>query len=144
MTLQDLVGGPYLFDARGEGTVKPAHEWNSPANAYAFRFDGTTYVVSEDESDGYRSSHDDVHQATAEDLETITIVDFLSPLVVHCVHRTRGKFAGVDDVLVVINDATDLVIMEIGTTNANDYYPSFHFCWIPEGEAYVDHHAESE
>jgi hypothetical protein len=144
MTLQDLVGGPYFFDARGEGTVKPEYEWNSPANAYAFRFDGKTYVVREDEDDGYRSSHDDVREATAEDLETITMVDFPVPLVVHCVHRTAGEYRSADDVLVVINDATDLVIMEVGTTNSDDYYPSFHFRWLPDGETYVDYRAESE
>jgi hypothetical protein len=142
--LQDFVGKTYLFDARGEGEVRPEYEWNSPANAYAFRFDGRIYLVREDESDGYRSSHDDVREATEEDLGTITMVEFPTPLVVHCVHRTAGEYgARDDDVLVVINDATDLVIMEIGTTNADDYYPSFHFRWLPEGEPYVDYATQS-
>ena len=143
VTLQDFVGKTYLFDARGEGTVRPGVPLVLPANAYAFRFDGRIYLVREDESDGYRSSHDDVREATAEDLETITMVEFPTPLVVHCVHRTVGQYHTDDDVLVVINDATDLVIMEIGTTNTNDYYPSFHFRWLPEGEPYVDLRRES-
>ena len=38
-----------------------------------------------------------------------------------------------DVVLVGLNEADNVELFEIGTINLDDYYPSFHFTWAPQG-----------
>lgn len=135
--LRDLAGGPYLLDALGE-CPWPSRYIDETAYCYAFRFDGVVYLVTAYKHADLSCSRAEVREATAADLATITMVEFMTPFVVHCVHlaRNRDNLLRGDDILVVINDATDLVIMEIGTTDTNEWYMEFHHRWIPDDEPY--------
>jgi hypothetical protein len=49
--------------------------------------------------------------------------------------RTQGEYSGTDEVLELIDAANGKVILEVGTSNVDDYYPSFRAGWTPQDMA---------
>lgn len=121
------------LDARGEFIgVKAEHQDDSP-RVVVLRLDGVLYWFQEDPSDGYRSSLSHVRIAAAPDIPRGGIAEFPSRLV-NCwlsTAPTDNFYNQRDEVLVGLDEATHSVLFEIGTTNLDDYYPSFIAEWNP-------------
>lgn len=49
--------------------------------------------------------------------------------------RTKGEYSGTDDVLELLDVANGKLILEVGTSNVDDYYPGFVATWTPENMA---------
>lgn len=126
--LKDLVG-------EHEFTLVPKLDVRHPisvdANGAMFGLDDTIYLIFEDENDGYRSSAGPLlsFKGSAYQLGG-SYHEYLKERVL-CEHETQGEY-GENDVLRVISIATGRVIFRVGTTNVDDYYPSFVAEWQPE------------
>lgn len=95
-----------------------------------FRLNGVVYVAVEDPCDGYRSSMAElVVQRSA------TPLNVFPPCEVVGVHRTNGGYGVVDDILELVDTKTGKVVLEVGTENTSDYYPSFVASFHPENMA---------
>lgn len=107
----------------------------SDANGCIFSLDGHTYLIFEDESDGYRSSAGPLLSFAGPAFQLgggSFYPEYIREPVV-CSHRTRGEYGGEDDILEMRSRTTGEVIFRVGTSNVDDYYPSFVCEWRPEG-----------
>lgn len=114
----DAVGEAIGYEAGGRGDE--GHD----ARVFYARIDGVIYRFAEDTQDGYRSC-----------LADVVIVDEapLVPFPPMTVTAHRHPVPHNNDVIYFVNEATDLVVLEIGTREIDDYYPSFVSHWVPEG-----------
>lgn len=131
MTIDDLVG-IHTIDARGE-YIRDANPDSYSENSLVilYRIDGKLYAFQEDTNDDYRSMLEEVREANERDLE-IPLAEF-APIVCNFMIRDLHQFGGTDHVLYAVDERTDLLVLEIGTENTDDYYPSFVASWTPEG-----------
>lgn len=131
--LTDLVG-LHLLDAVDFETVNfPAYEgasYTEDSQTCRFRLDGVVYAAVEDPSDGYRSS---MRELTI--VPDAVLVNVFTPIQVLCSHRTKYAYGGEADVLEFIDVKTAKVVLEVGTDNTDDYYPSFVASFTPENMA---------
>jgi len=131
MELKDLVGehvldGVDMFDGR----IK--RQWSDEfedAQMMRFRLDGVIYLAIEDPSDGYRSSMRDI-QVSHDQMKNV-----FAPQRVLARHRTKGDYGDEDDVLELIDLQNGKVVLEVGTRNVDNYYPSFTNNFSPENFA---------
>jgi len=123
--LSSLVGSHLLsgFERTSEEHTIYGHIEN--IEIVRFVLDGVAYEAAEDPSDGYRSEMDYIGPYSG------AVLPF-APVAVVCRHRTKGEHYGQDDVLEVIHAVTGETILEIGTSNIDDYYPSWVANWSPE------------
>lgn len=108
MELKHLVGLALL----------DAVDFYSDSNEYQgcrFRLDGTVYVAKEDPDDGYRSMMSELFVSKDADMKNV----FLERLV-YCEME-----AGDNDILNIYDTETKQVILSVGTSNFNDWYPCF-------------------
>lgn len=114
LSFSDLVGRHTLygvdFDVNGVG------------NGIRFILDGVTYEVTEDEADGYRSSHNPIVSTSQSVFNR-----FPGVKVVVSFYETDSK-----DMLVIRDAENGQVVIEVGTDNLDDYYPSFVHNFNPE------------
>ena len=110
VTLEQFVGEHELggVDMSGSGD----------ANGVVFVVDGVSYQALEDESDGYRSM-----------LGELKVVD--APVknvfqAVRCVGKMRGE------ILELTDAQSGKTVLELGTDDSDDYYPSFVCNFTPE------------
>jgi hypothetical protein len=131
MELKDLVGG-HLLDAVdfSNEQVKTWGDRFEASEVMRFRLDGKVYTATEDPSDGYRSSMQDI--AVGDRPMTNTF----EPLRVTGRHRTKNAYNDEDDVLELIDVVTGKIVIEVGTSNSDDYYPSFVAAFHPEAMAH--------
>lgn len=108
--------------------VKQWGEHFKDANVCTFRLDGVIYTAIEDPDDGYRSSMDKFFVGGA-------ITNEFAPVKVIGTVRTKGEYSQVDDVLVFTDAVTGKTVLEVGTENTDDYYPSFVASFHPENMA---------
>jgi hypothetical protein len=112
---ETFVGIHYLsgvdFDVNGVG------------NGIRFILDGKAYEIVEDEDDGYRSS------AQAVRLTDAVISNTFSPVKVFV--STRDD----DNIMVIQDGLTGKTIIEVGTEDHWDYYPSFIHSFDPTAMA---------
>jgi hypothetical protein len=130
VTLDDLVGEHVLdgVDTYIE-QVKKYSDYAEDANVIRFRLDGVVYIAFEDPSDGYRSSLDKlIISPTAEMTNTFPPIRVLAKM------KTNGSYSE-NDTLELIDLVTAKVVMEVGTDNSDDYYPSFVSNFTPENMA---------
>lgn len=99
------------------------------ANVIRFRLDGVVYLAFEDPSDGYRSRMDKL--IVAIDPE---ITNTFPPIRVVAIKKADSDWK-VNDTLELIDLVTGKVVMEVGTDNTEDYYPSFVANFQPENMA---------
>lgn len=121
MELKDLVG-EHILDAVDfcEEQVKNYYgDGFDNCSVIRFRLDGNVYIASEDPDDGYRSSMRDLVVGYFE------MKNIFPPIKVVGVHRKKGDRREVDDILELIVLETGKVVIEVGTENLDDYYPSF-------------------
>lgn len=123
--LKDLVGKHYLSG------VSPIRKFTNSENedsieGYAFILDDITYECYEDPSDGYRSF---LSEITVSDKK---LANTFPPQEVYIVHKTNGMFCGKDNILLLYDTTSNKVVLEIGTADIDDYYPSCRMFWHPQ------------
>lgn len=128
--LKDLVGLKML-DAVDANIVtpEPRHEWDTPeaCDTLSFRLDGVVYVAQEDPSDGYRSMMEDLRTLP----DGAEMRNVFQPHQVLAVYRdNRGHNSC--EILELIDVVTGKVVLEVGTDNSDDYYPSYVASFQPE------------
>lgn len=128
----DLVG-LRVIDGVGEFISARREQWEEDARVFMLRIDGVLHAFAEDASDGYRSCLRDIVRASGDMIDGHRLVSF-PPIVCNVVKCPRSG----DDLIVFINERTDLCVLEIGTSDADDYYPSFVARWTPEGARLPD------
>lgn len=130
VSLTSLVG---LRTLRGIGRALVEVPWgggNETVTQVVLDIDGLLYELTEGANDGYRSSLSSVRSVR---MTPLSIAPIDPPLVVQVNHRTAGSYSGKCDAIYMINEATGLVVLDIGTDNVDDWYPSFVFTWDPIG-----------
>lgn len=91
------------------------------ANTFFFTLDGKTYVATEDESDGYRSSMDSL------EITDKVLSNAFQP------QWVTGRMTGDgNDVLEFIDSANGKTVLRVGTHDSDNYYPSFVSEFNPE------------
>lgn len=131
MELKDLVGEHLLSGA--DFGIKPKNEKEyeyEDANTITFVLDGRAYLVTEDPDDGYRSSMRDITEVTG-----VAIKNTFEPVRVLARYRERSTYGSSCDILEVIDIVTTKVVLEVGTDNDDDYYPSYVANFTPENMA---------
>ena len=131
--LKDLIGLAKLDAVDFETVDLP--EWEGAdtlesCNVCRFRLNGTVYVVVEDPSDGYRSSMRAIKVAP----KRTRMANRFPPVQVLCRHKDRSGY-NQSDLLELIDVITAKVVLEVGTDNSDDYYPSFVANFQPENMA---------
>lgn len=118
--LSDLVG-EFMLDGV-DFYQEPSGDWKDDASVCRFRLDGKTYCAIEDPSDGYRSSMAELLEGNADMMNTFP------PVRVRGIHFSRDSEewrSDECDILKLIDMETGEVVLEVGTANTDDYYPSF-------------------
>lgn len=125
--------GERVLDAVDTSTeqVKKWGDHFENANVMRFRLDGKVYTAVEDPDDGYRSGLERLYAADE------PISNVFPPCKV-LVRRKRDDNYGKNDTLEMIDMVTGKVVLEVGTDNCDDYYPSFVANFTPENMAIND------
>lgn len=125
MRLEDLIGEHELTGVDfGELPPDNDRRWDI-ANTMTFVLDGHAYLATEDPSDGYRSCMSDIVEVPN------TVKNTFAPCRVVGRHRTSSTY-GSDDILELIDVVTGEAVLEVGTENDDDYYPSYIANFMPE------------
>lgn len=137
MDLQDLVGN-HVLDAVDFSSeqVKTWGDEFEDCEVVRFRLDGKVYAVTENPDDGYRSSMRDIALLGDVPMQNI----FAPQQVVARYQSERPAYGGADhnyqtDILELVDTTTGRVVLEVGTDNTDDYYPSFVSAFHPEAMA---------
>lgn len=134
VTFESLVGEHELsgVDYIASEELRPAYDYDGASGYHGqvirFVLDGKVYTAREDDNDGYRSSMRDLTEGGE-------IKNTFPPVRVLCSLRTEGKYGGKDDTLVMRDMVTGKEVLEVGTDNTDDYYPSFVAHFQPENMA---------
>lgn len=128
MELKELVGKHFLSGIE-TGTEERSKRFygNETVSYVKFCIDGVNYMAVEDPCDGYRSYCSDLDISETPCKIQIPTTEVL------CTMRPNDDRWGVNnDVLVLTDCETGLVVLEVGTANTNDYYPYCVMEWTPE------------
>lgn len=132
MELKDLVGA-HVLDAVDEAAEKvggDSYDRDEVANVLRFRLDGVIYVAREDPSDGYRSSMRDLLIGAGD------MTNVFSPCAVVATHATEARGCyGKCDLLTLFDCKTGKEVLVVGTSDIDDYYPSFVASFNPQNMA---------
>lgn len=131
MELADLIGEHVLSGVDMTDEDMPS-DW-SDESAYhgsvcRFILDGRTYTAREDDNDGYRSAMRDL-------VEGGEVKNVFPPQRVLCSLQTEGEYGGKGEILVMRDVVTGKEVLQVGTDNMDDYYPSFVANFRPENMA---------
>lgn len=131
MTLEELKGEHDLSGV--DFGKKPADKDNfeyEDSNTMTFVLDGRAYCVIEDPSDGYRSSMGDIIEVPVE-----SVSNRFAPVRVLARMREKSTYGSAAEILELIDMVTTKVVLETGTDNSDDYYPSYVANFTPEDMA---------
>ncbi len=96
------------------------------AQTFTFILDGITYTACEDNNDGYRSCMGELF------VDKFKCSNVFEPIQVLCIYKEKAD-SGYDTAdLLLIYGMNGKQIIEVGTNNADDYYPSFVSYFQPE------------
>lgn len=129
MQLEDLIG-EHLLSGVEFGVIPKSERGEyayEDANTMTFVLDGRAYCVVEDPSDGYRSCMEDIREGSIEAVKNV-----FEPVRVLARMREKGEYGSTCDVLELIDIVTTKVVLEAGTDNSDDYYPSYVANFTPE------------
>lgn len=115
--LEDFVGD-WAFPARGvdyEGG-------EDGANAIRFCLNGIIYRAMEDRNDGYRSMLGTISEHTLPMTNTFHAI----PVTAHMSNSSS------EHCIQFVSTYTGKIVLEVGTSYSDEYYPSFVACWQPE------------
>lgn len=118
ITLDSLVG-EHVLSGVDFGTAERGEYDDSDPGTCLFVLDGDTYTVTEDPSDGYRSHMRSIAKGGVE------VSNRFPECRVLCSMRTKGEYGEVDDVLEMRDITTGKLVLEVGTSNTDDYYPLY-------------------
>ena len=133
--LKDLVGTTILLGCDwGKGDIMRYGNGSQTVDIIHFQLGPTTYSMYEDPDDGYRS-----HLGKIE-VDRHEIRNTFAPCVVVCTHKQGAKRYPEEedghekavDILEIRCAETGKLIIEVGTDNADDYYPSCVMSFNPE------------
>lgn len=132
MTAYDYVDLDFFvektFDLTGAVTsVEADASGEYSINVVTFKLDGVAYCAREDPSDGYRSM--------LANIEVLGDVSVANTFPACRVRAERSANSHSDDCVVFIDVLTGQVVLEVGTHNADDYYPCFVGHFAPESMA---------
>lgn len=123
--LESLVG-KHILTGVDTGTIK-VKNWGEMEDANFIRFvvDGVAYMAVEDPSDGYRSS-----------MKSLMISDEKCTNIFPK-HIVMGKMKsnsnwGENDILELYDINNGRLVLSVGTSNTDDYYPCFEAQFTPE------------
>jgi len=127
LELKDLVGRHILTGCQ-YGTLIEKHDWwEETLNTLDFILDGRVFSVIENPEDGYRSSMREI----IENREGLVITNVFEPCEVIGIIRTDES----DDVIDFFDVVTGKIVISIGTTECDTYYPCFIAEFNPENMA---------
>lgn len=129
VTLESLVGEHELTGVDFGHAVVTQYGYDENSETCTFVLDGVTYTVTEDPSDGYRSSMRSLVKGGTEVRNTFPTCRVL------CSMQTAGEYGSVDDLLVMRDMVTGKDVLVIGTANTDDYYPCYRANFNPENMA---------
>lgn len=98
------------------------------ANVIRFTLDGKTYTAVEDPTDGYRSCLEKIF------VEDVSLNNKFPAVKVLARKKASDTWSN-NDTLELIDVLTGKVVLEVGTDNHDDYYPSFVGSFSPENMA---------
>lgn len=116
-----LVASVYLTGVDHGILANKKSDYAEDAGCFCFILNGEAFCATEDPSDGYRSSMADLQQ-----VPIWTVRNTFAPVLV-----TLCMTA--DDNILEVSDAkTGQIVIEVGTDNADDYYPRFVGSFSPQ------------
>lgn len=129
VNFEDLVGEHMLSGV--DITTESTNDYYDNVDATVVRFilDGITYKATENPSDGYRSYCSEI--VICDDKVSNTFPE----------HKVIGKmntgdnsgnYGGENHIIEFYDAETKGVVLEIGTSNSDDYYPCAVIHWTPE------------
>lgn len=127
--LESLVGEHVLSGAFFDSAKEPSYkgsDWMEDKQVLRFTLNGRNLEAVEDPDDGYRSSLGDLRPSS------IAPANQFPPVKVVGQMKTKGEYGGEDCILQFLNAATGKPIIEIGTSDVDDYYPGFVGYFSPE------------
>ena len=129
MELKDLVGKHLLTGVDEFTKAEIVYGGFEDCQYLNFILDGVTYTVIEDPDDGYRSSMKEIK------VSDVPLTNMFAPIEVIASYKDIDKYGTKGDLLIITDAKNGKVILEIGTEDTNDYYPSFVANWSPENMA---------
>ena len=129
--LKDLVGTTILLGCEwGKGDITRYGNESQTVDIIHFQLGPTTYSMYEDPDDGYRSHLSEIK------VDQHEIRNTFAPCIVVCTHVARQRDAYDNekavDILKVRCAETGKLIIEVGTDNVDDYYPTCVMSFNPE------------
>lgn len=125
--LKSLIGKHELSGVDFENQSIKHYEFSDLEDCQVVRFclDGKTFMAVEDPSDGYRSCMR--HCIVVED----KIKNRFSPVEVYGIMKGPDCYDQ-NDIIQFYDTSTNKIVLEIGTSHTDDYYPSWVAKWSPE------------
>jgi hypothetical protein len=117
----DSLAGEHVLDAVDESVESMKASYGSrfeDCSLIRFRLDGKVYTAIEDPDDGYRSCLGSLILSPDTAMKNV-----FPPIQVVATKKEPGRYD--DDVMQFVDAVTGKVVMEIGTADTGDYYPSF-------------------
>ena len=105
--------------------VESYYNFGEDCNCISFVLDSVTYTAIENPSDGYRSSMKKL------EIDNVVVKNTFPPIKVVGRMKPNDDY-GVNDVLEFINLENGKTVLEVGTSNVEDYYPYFVANFYPE------------
>ena len=128
MELKALIG-KHKLSAVDIGNMQIKERYGAgfeDASCISFTLDGITYTAIEDPEDGYRSSMGTLNECNHVLQNQFPAIEVIGRM------REKGEYGQVDEVLELVSSENGQIVLEVGTTNTDDYYPSFLAWWKPE------------
>lgn len=142
--LENLVGSHLLsgVDRLPDHPMMSEYDTEYSGEVLRFTLDGVTYMVREDDNDGYRSAMRDVLISDTPPVNTFPPV----PVVASYVTKAATVVPGwndyeTNDVLVLARQDNGVHVLAVGTRDVDDYYPTFVAHFDPEALGLVQEHA---
>jgi len=128
MELKELIGLKKLSGVSNEN-IRLDQRWeddeNFDASSISFILNGTTYTATEDHNDGYRSAMGELS------IDKYQCKNIFEPIDVLCIYKsTSGSYNNCD--ILQMYGMNGELLLEVGTDNDDDYYPSFVSYFKPE------------
>ncbi|MDE2590002.1 MAG: hypothetical protein KGL95_10110 [Patescibacteria group bacterium] len=125
--LKQLIGKHKLSGVDFENESIKRYEYSDFEDCQVIRFciDGKTYIGLEDPSDGYRSCMKECFVVKEKPKNMFKSIE------VYCIMKEPYDYHE-HDMLQVYDTKTNKIILEVGTKDISDYYPSFVANWYPE------------
>jgi len=126
--LESLVG-LHKLSGVDFGKIEPEEEeWQDTSSTMTFVLDGETYTAVEDPSDGYRSALEHLLKGGDAVKNTFEPVKVFGMMRNACRDRS-----GKAEVLSFYDAVTAKLVLELGTDDSDDYYPSCILFFDPRG-----------